>query len=60
MAMTINSSPELWGISADLFIKEAEHNGKRPTPTLTEARESEIADFLRKSREYVFPPIKKG
>ncbi len=59
MAMTINSSPVLSGKSAQAFVKEAERNGQRPTPRLSRKRESEIAEFLRKSREFIFPPKNK-
>ena len=54
MAMTINSSPVLTGESARLFVDEAERNGK--LPTLSPEREAQIAEFLRKSREFIFPP----
>lgn len=56
MAMTINSSPILTGESARLFVDEAERNGKLPTPSLSPEREAQIAEFLRKSREFIFPP----
>ncbi len=59
MAMTINSSPVLTGESAKAFLEEAERNGKLPTPRLTPEREEQIAEFLRKSREFVFPPKDK-
>ncbi len=58
MAMTINSSPILTGESAKAFIEEAERNGKLPTPRLSPEREAQIADFLKKSREFIFPPMK--
>lgn len=56
MAMTINSSPVLTGESARAFIEEAERNGKLPTPRLTAEREAQIAYFLKKSKEFIFPP----
>lgn len=56
MAMTINSSPVLTGESARAFVEEAERNGKLPTPRLTAEREKQIAEFLRKSRDFIFPP----
>lgn len=59
MAMTINSSPILEGESAKIFIEEAERNGKLPTPRLSAQREAQIAEFLRKSRDFVFPPKPK-
>lgn len=59
MAMTINSSPVLTGESARAFVEEAERNGKLPTPCLSPEREAQIAEFLRKSREFIFPPKDK-
>lgn len=56
MAMTINSSPVLTGESAKAFVEEAKRNGKLPTPCLSPEREAQIAEFLRKSREFIFPP----
>ena len=54
--MTINSSPVLTGESARVFIEEAERNGKLSTPRLSTEREAQIADSLKKSREFTFPP----
>lgn len=59
MAMTINSSPILVGESARAFIEEAERNGKLPTPRPSAEREARIAEFLQKSRNFVFPPKDK-
>lgn len=59
MAMTINSSPVLKGESARAFIEEAERNGKLPTPRLSPEHEAQLAEFLRKSREFIFPPKDK-
>lgn len=56
MAMTINSSPVLVGESARSFVEEADRNGKLPTPRLSPEREVQIAEFLRKSRNFIFPP----
>lgn len=56
MAMTINSSPVLTGESAKSFIEEADRNGTLPTPHLSPEREAQITEFLRKSREFIFPP----
>ena len=56
MAMTINSSPVLVGESARAFVEEAERNGQLPTPRLSPEREAQIAEFLRKSRDFIFPP----
>lgn len=60
MAMTINSSPVLVGESARAFVEEAERNGKLPTPRLSVEREAQIAEFLRKSRDFIFPPKDKN
>lgn len=57
--MTINSSPVLTGESARAFIEEAERNSKLPTPRLSPEREAQIAEFLKKSREFIFPPVYK-
>lgn len=57
--MTINSSPVLTGESAKAFVEEAERNGKLPTPRLSPEREAQIADFLKKSRDFIFPPKDK-
>lgn len=59
MAMTINSSPILTGESAKFFVEEAERNGHLPTPNLSPEREAQIAEFLRKSRDFIFPPKNK-
>lgn len=56
MAMTINSSPVLTGESAKAFVEAAERNSQLPTPHLSAEREAQLAEFLRKSREYTFPP----
>lgn len=57
--MTINSSPVLTGESAIAFVEAAERNGKMPTPRLSSERETQISEFLRKSREFIFPPKNK-
>ncbi len=54
--MTINSSPVLTGESAIAFVEQAERDGRRPTPRLSAKREEEIAEFEKRSREFVFPP----
>lgn len=59
MAMTIKTSPELWGEDARIFTEEAERNGKLPTPRLSPEHEARIAEFLKKSREFIFPPKDK-
>ncbi len=60
MAMTINSSPVLVGESARAFVEEAELNGKLPTPRLSAEREAQIVEFLRRSRDFIFPPKRKN
>ncbi len=55
MAMTINSSPVLTGESARVFVEEAERNSQRPATRLSAEREALIAEFLKRSREFVFP-----
>lgn len=52
MAMTINSSPVLTGESAQIFLEEAERNGKLPTPRLSPEREARLRELERKSREF--------
>lgn len=52
MAMTINSSPVLQGESALAFFKEAERNGKLPTPRLSIEQEVKLREIERKSREF--------
>lgn len=56
MASTINSSPELFGESARLFIEEADFNSKKDTPQLSKKREEEIREFMLKSKNFIFPP----
>ncbi|MCM1066650.1 MAG: hypothetical protein NC418_03635 [Muribaculaceae bacterium] len=56
MAMTINSSPVLVGESAQAFVEEADRNSQLPTPRLSPEREAQIEEFLRKSRDFIFPP----
>lgn len=59
MAKTINSSPILRGESARAFVEEAERNSKKTTPLLSRQREAEITEFLRRSRDFIFPPKEK-
>lgn len=54
--MSINSSPELRGESAIAFMEEAEKNGQLPTPRLSPERQTQIEVFLKKSKDFVFPP----
>ncbi len=58
MAMTIKPTPELWGEDAQNFIKEAERNGKLPTPKLTEAQHKIVATMWESVKNTVFPPHK--
>lgn len=58
MAMTINSSPVLTGESAIAFVEEAERNSKRPTPRLSQEMETQLREYERKCREFIFPPKK--
>lgn len=53
MAMTINSSPVLTGESARAFVEEADRNSKLPTPRLSAAREAELREVERKSRDFM-------
>ncbi len=50
--MTIKSSPVLTGESAQIFLEEAERNGKQPTPRLSHEREEQLRENDRKSREF--------
>lgn len=58
MAIAIKTSPELTGESARIFIEEAEKLGQLPTPVLNAAEKSRLEEFLKRSREFVFPPKK--
>ena len=58
MAMTIKTSPELWGEDAIIFTEEAERNGKLPTPKLSEAQRKILTTMLESLQDVVFPPIK--
>ena len=58
MAMTIKTSPELWGEDARIFIEEAEHNGKLPTPKLSESQHKVLSTMLDSAKNIIFPPRK--
>ncbi len=58
MAMTIKTSPELWGEDARVFMEEAERNGKLPTPKLSEAQRKMLNTMLESAKNFVFPPKK--
>lgn len=58
MAMTIKTTPELWGEDARKFIEEAERNGKLPTPKLTETQRKMLTTMLDSANHFVFPPKK--
>ncbi len=58
MAMTIKTTPELWGEDAQNFIKEAERNGKLPTPKLTEDQHKAVSTMWESVKNTVFPPRK--
>lgn len=58
MAMTIKTSPELWGEDAISFIEEAERNSALPTPKLSESRHKVISAMWENARKMVFPPKK--
>lgn len=58
MAMTIKTTPELWGEDALRFIEESERNGKLPTPKLTEAQRKIVSTMWESVKNTVFPPQK--
>lgn len=55
MAMTIKTSPELWGEDARIFTEEAERNGKLPTPKLTDTQRKVLSVMLDSANNIVFP-----
>lgn len=59
MAMTIKTSPELWGEDAKVFMEEAERNGKLPTPKLSETQRKVLSTMLESAKNVIFPPRKK-
>ncbi len=58
MAMTIKTSPELWGEDARIFTEEAERNGKLPTPRLSDSQRKVLSMMLESSKNVIFPPVK--
>ena len=58
MAMTIKTSPELWGEDARIFTEEAERNGKLPTPKLSESQRKVLSTMLESAKKIIFPPRK--
>ena len=58
MAMTIKTSPELWGEDAIIFTEEAERNGKLPTPPLSESQRKLLSTMLESLKGVIFPPVK--
>lgn len=56
MAMTIKTSPELWGEDARFFNEEAERNGKLPTPKLSDSQKKILKTMLESAQNIVFPP----
>ena len=56
MAMTIKTSPELWGEDARMFTEEAERNGKLPTPKLSEYQRKMLSTMLESAKNIIFPP----
>ena len=57
MAMSIKTSPELWGEDARAFTEEAERNSKLPTPKLSEKQRKILSTMLESARDIVYPPI---
>lgn len=58
MAMTIKTSPELWGEDARIFTDEAERNGQLPTPKLTDSQRRILTTMLESAKNIIFPPHK--
>jgi hypothetical protein len=56
MAMTIKTSPELWGEDARSFTEEAERNSKLPTPKLSESQRKMLTTMLESAKNIIFPP----
>ena len=56
MALTIKTSPELWGEDARNFSREAERNGKLPTPKLTDKQRALLSEMLNSAKNIIFPP----
>ena len=58
MAMTIKTTPELWGDDARSFIEESERNGKLSTPKLTDAQRKIVYTMWDSVKNTIFPPQK--
>ncbi len=58
MAMTIKTSPELWGEDARIFTEEADRNAKLPTPKLSAAQRKMLSTMLESAKNITFPPRK--
>ncbi len=56
MAMTIKSTPILWGEDAERFNEEADRNGKLPTPRISEAKRKAVVSMWEQAKRIVFPP----
>lgn len=59
MAMTIKSTPILWGEDAERFNEEADRNGKLPTPIISEERRKKIRAMWEECKRATFPPKKQ-
>lgn len=59
MAMTIKTSPELWGEDALTFTEEAERNGKLPTPKLTATQRKKLSKNVGKCPAYCIPSTER-
>ena len=51
MAMSIKTSPELWGEDARVFTEEAERNSKLHTPKLSEKQRKILSTMLESARD---------
>lgn len=59
MALTIKSTPILWGEDAKRFNEEADRNSKLSTPRMSEARRKKVAAMWEECKNAVFPPRKQ-
>lgn len=53
MATPIKAVPILTGELADDFVRQAEENERRPRRELTAEQEKNIAEIMRRSRDFV-------
>ena len=53
MATPIKAVPILTGSLADDFVRQAEENERKPRRALSADKEKNIADIMRRSREFV-------